>query len=332
MNRLLEKTKNSMPKKSALVETFGFILFGFGLYMGVALVSFSSSENLGGPLGTKMAEFLLRSIGIVSLLWVFTFMLLGLFLILGFTGWPKPKRFSAFLLITAVLAGISHVQIPQLKLPHQPFGYGGFIGRDLGDFLLGTVGYGGSLIVLCLLAAAILVLTGNLTVSKTAELLQYGVYYLRKLMFESPHSKQIILQVPAKVRSGKKNKKKDPKSAPEEQEEEIRNLIKLDLSPIIQNPVKISRMSRNRLPARTNTNRKAPPQNEKIERARSHQLIRSEVIKSVLCCLMTTVRRQAAVNHQARRIDKTGSKRNIRFSVRTRSGSAAPHANSINVC
>src|SRR5207245_11353028 len=65
---------------------------------------------------------------------------------------------------------------------HLSNGLGGAIGATLGDALLNSVGYGGAVIGLIFAAVGGLVVTGNLTVSNTAQFFEYLLFLVRRFL------------------------------------------------------------------------------------------------------------------------------------------------------
>ena len=182
-----------LPKLRTLFELFGLVVLAAGIFCGLALLTYdptdstqvaNSSEtyrNMGGPVGAWLANLLLRTFGIVSLLIAPVLFLWGGLMALGFIRWPKPKRFVGFAAILMVSSGLVHIEHPDLGMTHLPDGLGGVIGTFLGNKLLKSIGYGGAVIAMTLTGIASLVMSGNLTVSNTAKFVEYLVFLLRRL-------------------------------------------------------------------------------------------------------------------------------------------------------
>lgn len=122
-------------------EIAGFVLFGLGLFLLLALISYDSSDpswnttgtnpvarNWIGPLGAKISDFLFQSIGLASLI-----VPISLF----YAGWyqwqdvrptvPKPKALGILLMILAITGVLTMIGSEQPKT----FYLGGAIGRWL---------------------------------------------------------------------------------------------------------------------------------------------------------------------------------------------------------
>ncbi len=191
---LIAGARKATAGRSVLPEAVGFVLLGMGLLLTLALVSHNPLDNapLGvtpgvyqnkaGPLGARLAELLLGRIGLVSFLWTAFLLVYGFLMALGFVRWPKVRRFVGLFFLTFVLAALVHIHLVPADVVRLSLGPGGSIGTRIGTALLNSVGYGGSLIVLTLSGMAALVLTGNVAVSKTAHLLDDGIFHLRRLL------------------------------------------------------------------------------------------------------------------------------------------------------
>jgi S-DNA-T family DNA segregation ATPase FtsK/SpoIIIE len=86
-----------------------------------------------------------------------------------------------FVLVLVVFSGLIHVDAPNPVSTQLPYGPGGAIGTLLGNTLLRSIGFGGAVIGLTFAAVAGLVLTGNLTVSNTAQFAEYLIFLARRL-------------------------------------------------------------------------------------------------------------------------------------------------------
>src|SRR3989441_4132346 len=194
---LIGKSKSFLPKQSTFFELLGFVVLAVGIFCGLALLTYDPSDltqvaatgetyqNMGGPGGARLADLLLGTLGIGSLLIAPMLCLCGALMALGFIRWPKAKRFAGFGLILVVFAGFTHVEQPNPDATNLPHGVGGVIGTLLGNALLKGIGYGGAVIGLAFAAVASLVITGNLTVYNTAKFAEYLLFLLRRLASQS---------------------------------------------------------------------------------------------------------------------------------------------------
>ena len=158
-------------------ESFGFLLVAIGLFVLIALVTFGITDmtkldegarplqNLGGPLGARTAFVLFYLFGIVSFLFSFSALLVGLLIALGLMRRPKVKHIIAFVLMIPVLTGASEILYPELFNVFLPNGIGGLAGHLIAQGLATLIGKGGAMIVLALTGVLALILTGNLTTS-----------------------------------------------------------------------------------------------------------------------------------------------------------------------
>ena len=199
---LIEKSKAFLPKASAFFELLGFAVLASGIFFGLALISYDPTdsiklfatgkllatdetyENMVGPAGAWLADFLLNTFGLVSFLIASILFFWGGMMALGFVRWPKTKRLVGVALIVVVFCGLIHIDEPNPKGTQLSNGFGGAIGTALGNTLLNSVGYGGAVIGLIFAAVAGLVVTGNLTVSSTARFVEYLLFLLQRLINE----------------------------------------------------------------------------------------------------------------------------------------------------
>ena len=194
LTRLIANARDAVRNGNALSEAVGFALLGMGLFMLLSLGSYnllqttgaapgaSPLPNWGGPLGNGMAAWMLKYIGLISYVWTATLLVSGLLMAFGFVRWPKARRFVALFALTFVLAGLAHLHVPASAVSYLPNGAGGMVGLTLAPTLVTAAGYGGATLLLIVTGIAMLALTGNIKVSKTADLLEYGVYLLRRLL------------------------------------------------------------------------------------------------------------------------------------------------------
>jgi len=187
-----KRFKEAVPGKSAWVESWGFFLLCLGVFLGLACYSFTPYDyrgaglnpkqvsNMAGPWGAYAAAHVLGRFGVVGMVWPVIFVIWGALTATGFVVLPKPRRFLGFFFTTASLAAFCEVLLPRTGIPEPSFGFGGLIGNIIELSFVPRFGFGGTLIVLGFVATVSLVLTGNLTVSRTKEFAQMGVYYARR--------------------------------------------------------------------------------------------------------------------------------------------------------
>lgn len=190
---LVDKSlKDAVPDKSAWVESWGFFLLCLGIFLGLACYSFTPYDyrglgintknvaNMAGPWGAYAAAHVLGRFGIIGMVWPVVFVIWGALTATGFVILPKPRRFLGFFASTSSIAAFFEVLLPRAGIPEPSFGFGGLIGNIIEKSFVPRLGFGGTLIVLAFMTIVSLVLTGNLTISKTKEVLQMGVYYMRR--------------------------------------------------------------------------------------------------------------------------------------------------------
>src|SRR3989441_5890605 len=194
LRMLIEKSKAFLPESSAFFELLGFAVLASGIFFGLALITYDPTDsiklfaidepfqNMIGPAGAVLADFLLSTFGLVSFLIASILFFWGGMMALGFLRWPKTKRFVGVALIVVVSCGLVHIDEPNPTGTHLSNGFGGVIGTTLGNTLLNSVGYGGAVIGLIFAAVAGLVVTGNLTVSNTARFFEYLLFLLRRFI------------------------------------------------------------------------------------------------------------------------------------------------------
>ncbi|MCH8006991.1 MAG: DNA translocase FtsK 4TM domain-containing protein [Planctomycetes bacterium] len=244
LTRLIARARDAIRKGNALSEAVGFALLGMGLFMLLSLGSHtllqtagtaagaSPLPNWGGPLGNGMAAWMLKSIGLIGYVWTATLLVSGLLMAFGFVRWPKARRFVALFALTFVLAGLAHLHVPDSAVSYLPNGAGGIVGLTLAPTLVTAAGYGGATLLLIVTGIAMLALTGNITVSKTADLLEYGVYLLRRLLArpgasgtrqtstiaapdETPNASKSSERPKTPAKSGKPKRSKTPQALPD---------------------------------------------------------------------------------------------------------------------
>src|SRR3989440_1060070 len=194
LRMLIEKSKLLLPEERVVFEVLGFAVVACGIFFGLALITYDPTdsiklfvtgatyENMVGPAGAWLADFLLSTFGLISLPIAVILCFWGGLMALGFVRWPKTKRLVGFALILVVLCGAVHLEAPDPKATHLSNGLGGAIGATLGNALLNSVGYGGAVIGLIFAAVGGLVVTGNLTVSNTANFFEYLLFLLRRFI------------------------------------------------------------------------------------------------------------------------------------------------------
>ena len=187
----------AMPPRSAWIESWGWTLLGFGLFLGLACYTFNPFDylgetalsnkvnprgvaNLAGPVGAYLSASILGRFGIVGIIWPLALMLWGSLTTLGFVVMPKGRRFLAFVSLSVSMSGFAQIQFPRWNIIEPAFGYGGLVGERIAVPMLAKLGYGGAIITLSVMTIVSLVLTGNITISKTAMICEYIVYIFRK--------------------------------------------------------------------------------------------------------------------------------------------------------
>jgi S-DNA-T family DNA segregation ATPase FtsK/SpoIIIE len=243
LRMLLEKSKLLLPKASTFFELLGFAVIASGVFFGIALVTYHPTDstklfvpgetyqNMGGPAGAHLADFLLSNFGLVSFPIAFILCFWGVLMALGFVRWPKTKRFVGFALSVVVFCGLVHIEDPNPRGTHLSNGIGGAIGETVGNTLLGSVGYGGALIGLIFAAVASLVVTGNLTVSNTARFVEYVVFVLQRFASgpTGKRSRKSIASLPTPQTNGEDGTR-SARAIAVEQDEESERGIEVDLT------------------------------------------------------------------------------------------------------
>ena len=175
------KIKDVTPSKSAWIESWGFLLLGIGVFLGLACYSFSPSDfrvdgsikanvkNFAGPVGAWTATQVLGRFGVIGMVIPAFLAVWGGLVATGFVILPKPRRFFGFFALASAIAGYMEMLMPFTAMPEPSFGFGGAIGVMLQSSFVPALGFGGTLIVLSVLAIVIQVLVGNLHISRTAE-------------------------------------------------------------------------------------------------------------------------------------------------------------------
>jgi S-DNA-T family DNA segregation ATPase FtsK/SpoIIIE len=179
---------------SVLREVAGLAVFGVGLLLLLSFASYSpqdyagprpasaTHQNLCGPLGALASDALLRSFGAVSAIWAGALMIWGFLVVSGFAGWPARGWLAAFVLLVPVMTGLADLELPESVAVTLPSGSGGVAGAFIAMHLRQSVGSGGALIVLGLLAAGILLVTGTLRLSVLGRRAARAAQALRRLV------------------------------------------------------------------------------------------------------------------------------------------------------
>jgi S-DNA-T family DNA segregation ATPase FtsK/SpoIIIE len=188
-----QRLKAAVPEKTAWAEAWGFLLLGIGVFLALACYSFSPYDygahtgilnphvsNLAGPVGALGAAHVLGRFGVVGLVWPIAFICWGALTATGFVLVPRPRRFLGLVVVTADVAGYCELLLPRTGLPEPAFGFGGVIGQIIRRAMVTQMGFGGTLIALAIAGVVILVLSGNLRISRTAEYAQEGAYIARR--------------------------------------------------------------------------------------------------------------------------------------------------------
>jgi len=175
-------------------EVSGLAVFGVGLLLLFSLTSYNAQDygahrlepatyqNLCGPLGALASDVLLRSFGVVSAICAGAFMVWGFLMVAGFAGWPGWRWLGACALLIPVMAALADLEFPGSLTATLPSRSGGIVGAAIATHLRQLVGNGGALIVLGVLAAAILLVTGTLRFSRAGRRVARAALALRRLL------------------------------------------------------------------------------------------------------------------------------------------------------
>ncbi len=238
LKQLVAKARMLLPSRRAVDETVGLAVLGVSAFALLSLVSYDPVDlrypgerlavykNLGGPLGANLSHAVFSAIGVLGLAWAALLAGWGLFLLVGFAGWPPPKRVLTLALLTALLAALAHLRFPHVELLQVPEGVGGSVGEGLAEALRGSVGYGGAMLVLGLFAVAILVWTGIVTAARAGHSLEYGIYVLRRLRHRAraratAKRERAAAPVVEAEDEGSKRRVRKKKPAPQEDDAEL---------------------------------------------------------------------------------------------------------------
>jgi S-DNA-T family DNA segregation ATPase FtsK/SpoIIIE len=140
------------------------------------------------------------------MVWPVIFVIWGALTATGFVILPKPRRFLGFFFTTSSIAAFFEVLLPRTGIPEPSFGFGGLIGNIIEKSFVPRFGFGGTLIVLGFVSIVSLVLSGNLTISRTKEFAQMGVYYVRRFFRKFWTYYFVESDTVAVARSGSMNK------------------------------------------------------------------------------------------------------------------------------
>ena len=186
------RLRAAVPERTAWIESWGFLLLGLGIYLGIACYTFNPYDyvgqslsprgvaNLAGPMGAKVAAQILGRFGVVGMLWPLVLSFWGAWTVTGFVVLPRPRRLLGLLAIAADLAGYAQILLPKLRLSEPSFGFGGMVGAGLRHALVPGFGFGGASTILGVLLAVALVLTGNLRFSSTAATFEELKFHSRR--------------------------------------------------------------------------------------------------------------------------------------------------------
>src|SRR2546425_2475376 len=148
LRMLIEKSKAFLPKESAFFELLGFAVLASGIFFGLALITYDPTDsiklfaidepfqNMVGPAGAWLADFLLSTFGLVSFLIASILFFWGGMMALGFLRWPKTKRFVGFALIVVVACGLVHIDEPNPTGTHLSNGFAARSAPPLGNHFL----------------------------------------------------------------------------------------------------------------------------------------------------------------------------------------------------
>ena len=230
-----KRIAEAVPAKSAWLEAWGWLLLGFGVYMALACYTFTPLDytvqglnprgisNLAGPWGAIAAARVLGRFGVIGMTWPIALMAWGGLTATGFVLLPRPRRFLGFVILVADASGFASVILPRTGLPEPCFGFGGHVGFVMKHHLMPRLGFGGALTALAVIGLVALVLTGNIQLSKTAELVADGIYWVRRSVRKlwnkyilnlapggAAHQRQAVAAVAASGGASTRRAKADP--------------------------------------------------------------------------------------------------------------------------
>jgi S-DNA-T family DNA segregation ATPase FtsK/SpoIIIE len=177
-----------------LREVAGLAVFGVGLLLLFSFASYhpqdyaavrghpATYQNLCGPLGALASDSLLRTFGVVSAISAGLFMVWGFLVVAGFTGWPDRGWLTAYLLLLPVMTALADLEFPESLAATLPSRSGGIVGAVIATHLRQSLGNGGALIVLGLLTAGILLVTGTLRISLLGRRVARAAHALKRLV------------------------------------------------------------------------------------------------------------------------------------------------------
>ena len=173
---MLEKLRESAG--DILREVSGLALVGVGLLLLCSFFSYNAQDygdsridpatyrNFCGPLGALVSHALLRSFGVVGVIGAGALMVWGFLLVAGLAGRPESGRLAALVLLAPVMTALADLGLPGSFAASLPSRTGGILGAVIAKHLRHSIGNGGALIVLGVLAAAILLVTGTVRISR----------------------------------------------------------------------------------------------------------------------------------------------------------------------
>src|SRR3989442_8092831 len=118
LQALIEKSK---AKQSTFLELLGFVVLAAGIFCGLALLTYDPTDpiqiattsetyrNMGGPVGAWLANVLLSTLGMVSLLIAVVLFFCGGLMALRFISLPQTKRLVGFAPILIGLFRLVHI-------------------------------------------------------------------------------------------------------------------------------------------------------------------------------------------------------------------------------
>lgn len=171
MQQWISKSGRYLPAGDVLREASGYAVLGLGLFIGLAIYSYSpGATNLAGPVGHRLASLFLHSLGIISALIPMLMIVFGSALVLGFQFEIAAKRFVGFFSLVVIAASMFAVQMMSFGVNRPSFGFGGHIGDTFANAALRNLGYGGATILFTILAFIALAISGNIALSRLRSL------------------------------------------------------------------------------------------------------------------------------------------------------------------
>lgn len=189
---MMERSKDVLPPRSAWIEALGFMIFGLGLYVALTFYTYDETDftavgmnpmgimNIGGPAGAKLGYALLSRFGVTAVIWPMGLLIWGGLTALGFMMFPKARRFIGFAALVIAFSAFAEIQFARWGWMRPSYGFGGTIGSAISIPLLKHYGFGGAIISLTVFAVVSLILTGNITFSRTADVVNYSFYLTQR--------------------------------------------------------------------------------------------------------------------------------------------------------